>query len=147
MLETIREYGLERLEESGEAQALHARHARFFLELTERAALALGGPNQVAWASRLESDHDNLRAALAWACDQGDTNAGLRFAAGLWRFWSARGHGHEAKRWVERMLELPVADAETRIDRSPGSNRKSARQYSRWSTARWTKRERESPSA
>ncbi len=108
MLETIREYGLERLQESGEAERMRARHARFFLDLAEAAAPALNGPDQRAWTNLLEQEHDNLRAALAWACDQDDAGTGLRFAAALWRFWSMSGHGLEAQRWLERVLTLSV---------------------------------------
>ncbi|MGA7672482.1 MAG: tetratricopeptide repeat protein, partial [Nitrolancea sp.] len=116
MLETIREYGLERLEESGEVEVLRARHSRFFLELAEQAALAWGGPDQIVWSNRLESDHDNIRVAVDWTCNQGDSRTGLRFAVGLWRPWSASGHGQEAKRWLERILALPATDAETPPD-------------------------------
>jgi predicted ATPase/transcriptional regulator with XRE-family HTH domain/tetratricopeptide (TPR) repeat protein len=116
MLETIREYGLERLAENEDAQALRWRHAEFFLRLMEDAALALGGRNQIIWAARLELDHDNVRAALSWVCDQVDAGTGLRFAAALWRFWSTLGHGREAQRWLERILDLPVLGAEASED-------------------------------
>ncbi len=116
MLETIREYGLERLQESGETERMRARHARFFLDLAESAAPALNGPDQLAWTNLLEQEHDNLRAALAWACDQDDTGTGLRFAAALWRFWSIRGHGLEAQRWLERILTLTVSGNEPQPD-------------------------------
>ena len=116
MLETIREYGLERLQESGETERMRARHARFFLDLAESAAPALNGPDQLAWTNLLEQEHDNLRAALAWACDQDDTETGLRFAAALWRFWSIRGHGLEAQRWLVRILTPAVTGNEPQPD-------------------------------
>ncbi len=111
MLETIREYGLERLEESGEALALRARHAKFFLDLAEEAAPAMGGPDQLVWTVRLELDRDNFRSALAWLCDQAGSDSGLRLVAALWRFWSARGYGREAQGWLDRVLSLPVNGA------------------------------------
>jgi hypothetical protein len=110
MLETIREYGLERLEEGGEAEALRRRHAAYYLALAEHAARGLGGPDQITWAARLERDRDNLRAALAWARDRGDGALGRRLVAALWRFWSARGHVREGRRWLDQMLGMPVAD-------------------------------------
>src|SRR5262249_44085340 len=67
MLETIREYALERLEGSGEAEALRQRHAAYFLDLAERAAPQLHRAEQQTWLVRIEAEHDNLRAALAWS--------------------------------------------------------------------------------
>ena len=103
MPETIREYALERLETSGEAEAMRRRHATYFLTLAEDAAPALLGPNQEAWLVRLESDLHNLRAALRWSLED-DPVLSLRLAAALWRFWYARGHIQEGRRWLERTL-------------------------------------------
>src|SRR5579864_7508647 len=66
MLETIREYGLETLLASGEMESTRQAHAEYYLRLSERAELELGGPQQAAWLERLEQEHDNLRAALSW---------------------------------------------------------------------------------
>ena len=104
MLETVREYAAERLEASGEAQAVRARHAAYYLALAERAAPALAGPEQGAWLERLDGAHDNLRRALAWFAAQGPPGAGLRLAAALLRFWQIRGHAAEGRSWLDRLL-------------------------------------------
>jgi tetratricopeptide (TPR) repeat protein len=71
LLQTIRQYGRERLEEAGDAAAVHVRHCNWFLSLAERAEPELWGPRQVEWLERLEREHDNLRAALAWCRTSG----------------------------------------------------------------------------
>ncbi len=112
MLETIREYGLERLTAAGEAEVLRRRHAAHFLALAEAAASALGGPEQMAWEARLEREHDNLRGALGWAVGHGEVATGQRLAGALWRFWAARGYLSEGRRWLREVLDLPEPDGE-----------------------------------
>jgi predicted ATPase/DNA-binding SARP family transcriptional activator len=106
MLETIREYALERLVESGEAPAVRRRHAEYFLALAERAGPEFQGPAQGEWFERVETEQDNLRAALAWS-QSGSDNAeeGLRLTGALGRFWEARGYFVEGRRWLEGALE------------------------------------------
>jgi predicted ATPase/DNA-binding XRE family transcriptional regulator len=105
MLEPIRQYAEERLDSSGEAEAMRRRHAALFLDLAEQAEPELwGGPNQAAWFGRLETEHDNLRAALRWSLDSAQAEIGLRLGAALWRFWWVRGHLEEGRRWIERGL-------------------------------------------
>ena len=104
MLETIREYGLERLRECGELGALQARHANHFRELAEEAAPGLVGPRVNIWLERLDAEHDNLRGALAWALAAGEAEMALRTTGALWRFWKIRGHWAEGRRWLERAL-------------------------------------------
>jgi predicted ATPase len=87
MLETIRDFALERLEASGEEAKVRDRHASWCLQLAERTeASAFGDPEQRAQFDRLQADYDNVRAALAWSLDQGDA-AGLRLAAAMGGFW------------------------------------------------------------
>ena len=107
LLETIREYGLERLAEAGELDDAGSRHAGFFLQLGERAAPELDGPHQGVWLDRLAAEHDNLTVALEWASNQQEATA-LRLAAALWPFWEARGHYTEGRAWLERLLARDV---------------------------------------
>jgi predicted ATPase/DNA-binding SARP family transcriptional activator len=87
MLETIREFALERLEARGDGEAVRRRHAAFYLVLAEEAEPGLLGPQQREWVERLESERDNIRAALSWALDAGEPEVGLRMGSSLWRFW------------------------------------------------------------
>jgi predicted ATPase/DNA-binding SARP family transcriptional activator/DNA-binding CsgD family transcriptional regulator len=104
MLEPIRQYAREKLEESGEAPEVQGRHAAFFLALAEEAEPELAGPQQSAWVERLDEEHDNLREALSWALERGQADLGLRFGGALWRFWYQRGYLSEGIGWVERVL-------------------------------------------
>jgi predicted ATPase/RsiW-degrading membrane proteinase PrsW (M82 family) len=98
MLETIREYAHERLEERTEADRIARRHAEYCVALAERAEPALTGPDQAAWLQRLSEENANIRAALAWSRETGELELGLRLAGALVRFWSARGLMAEGKR-------------------------------------------------
>jgi predicted ATPase/transcriptional regulator with XRE-family HTH domain len=113
LLETVREYAQERLDAAGELATARRAHAHYYLELVERAAPALRGPDQRAWYFRLEREHDNLRAALRWLLDQlrpdgaeaaAEPNAGLRLAGALGYFWYVRGYHSEGRRWLEEVL-------------------------------------------
>jgi predicted ATPase len=108
-LETVREYALERLEASGEAEIIWHAHAAFYLALAERAEPELTGPTQVNWLTQLEVEHDNLRAALGWAIEQRPPTAiGIRLAGSLWRFWWMHGHYHEGRDWLEALVAQGV---------------------------------------
>jgi predicted ATPase/class 3 adenylate cyclase len=115
MLDTIREFGVELLDHSGEANKVRRRHADRFVSLAEEAEPHLTGPDQRRWMDLLDGDHDNLRAAIGWAIasDQGD--AALRLGAALWRFWYGRGHLAEGRRWLDAALVLPSAGERTRV--------------------------------
>ena len=116
LLETVRQYGLELLEERGETLIWRQRHASFFLAVAEEAEPKLFGPEQDAWFARLEAEHGNLRAALEWLAQQDEALQGLRLAGALWRFWEVRGHLAEARTWLSEMLRRagPNADAAAR---------------------------------
>ncbi|MBS1253930.1 MAG: putative HTH-type transcriptional regulator [Anaerolineales bacterium] len=104
MLETIREYGLERLAASGEATPVRNAHAEYYLALAEEAELELRGAQQSIRLNQLAAEHDNLRAALRWAIDDGAAETALRLAGALGRFWYVRGHLSEGRRWLEEAL-------------------------------------------
>jgi predicted ATPase/class 3 adenylate cyclase len=105
MLETIREYALERLKESGEAEALRRAHAEQYLALVQQAQPQFFGADQNLWFGRMEAELDNLRAALMWskAAAEG-AQVGLQLAGLLWRFWAVRGHGTEGRKWLDELL-------------------------------------------
>jgi tetratricopeptide (TPR) repeat protein len=105
MLEPVRQYALERLEHSDEAEEARQRHAEYYLALAEQAEPKLWGPRQVAWLNRLEQEHGNLLAVLQWARETGDVEIGLRLAGSLGWFWWTRGYLEEGRRWAEEFLE------------------------------------------
>ena len=113
MLATVREYALERLEESGEGAAARARHAAYYLGLAEEAAGDFDGAAQPRALETLEGELDNLRAALSWCVERGDAGdgaaaeRGLCVAAALSPFWSLRPHLREASAWFARLLDAP----------------------------------------
>jgi predicted ATPase len=98
LLETIREYALDRLREGGEWTEAHDRHAAYFLALAEPAAADLAGPGQLAWLDRLEAEHDNLWAAMSWLVDHGPLEQAVHLSQVAWRFWWLRGHAAELAR-------------------------------------------------
>jgi predicted ATPase/DNA-binding SARP family transcriptional activator/DNA-binding CsgD family transcriptional regulator len=104
MLEPVRQYGLERLEERGEAETVRRRHAAWCLAFAEGAERELSGPEQSGWLEKLETEHDNLRAALRWTLAGGKAELGLGLAAALWSFWYTRGHLSEGRRWLESTI-------------------------------------------
>ena len=108
LLETIREYALEKLNEAGETSRLRDRHLDLFVRRAEEAAFHLGGTDQQLWLNWLESEHDSLRAALAWSLEDSPggrrIEGGLRLVRALVRFWEIRGYVQEGMGWVERLL-------------------------------------------
>ena len=102
LLETVRQYGREKLEEPGEEAEVGRRHAGYCLGLAEEAERELGGPDQARWLTRLEAEHDNIRAALSFSLGEGgEAGSGVRLAAALTDFWFARGYLSEGRRWLE----------------------------------------------
>ncbi len=104
LLETIREYALDQLEESGDMPRFRARHAKFYVELVERLQPSLRGPGMAATLRELATEYPNIRLVFEWATDVGDPATGLRLAGALYRFWTARGHLREARAWLENAL-------------------------------------------
>jgi predicted ATPase len=107
MLETVREYAMERLEISGEAGTIRQAHAGFYLALLEAVQDRLHSPDGPATLDRLEADHDNLRAALTWATEEGKVEIALKLAHACWRFWWMHSHLEQGRLWLERALALP----------------------------------------
>jgi predicted ATPase len=104
-LETVRQYGRERLVRSGDAERARDRHLDFFSRLIRRAEPELKGAHQVAWLNRLQLEHDSLRAALDWCLAAPEhSETGLQLSAALNWFWFKRGYFGEARQWLERAL-------------------------------------------
>jgi len=117
MLETVREFGLDRLTVSGEDRLIRTRHAAYFAGLAEVLRPGIDGPDQVRTVARLEAEQDNLRAAMAWAIEQADAATALRLTANLWKFWLVRSRQTEGRDWLERSLAVPGdAPADTRLE-------------------------------
>lgn len=118
MLETIREYAAEQLAAHGEADASRRRHADYYLGLAEAAEARLRGGEQPAWLGRLEAEHANFQAALAWCLAAGEGARGLRLAGALGAFWHRRGHLSLGCDWLARLLAAGPSGAETAATRA-----------------------------
>jgi len=104
LLETVRQYGWEKLSESGEERRVRERHAGHYLTLAEEAEPELKAEGQVAWLERFEREHDNLRAGMRWLLERGESEKATRLGWALWLFWWIRGHFAEGRRSMERVL-------------------------------------------
>ncbi len=110
MLETVRQYALDRLREHDEEAQWRARHLACFLSLAEKFSVEIDGPQQQSWLARVASEHDNLRAALAWSAETSPIE-GLRLANALPAFWHVRGHLAEGRQYLARLLDAVPIDA------------------------------------
>jgi predicted ATPase/DNA-binding XRE family transcriptional regulator len=105
MLEPIRQFAASRVDEAGERVELANQHLAWCLSLAQRAAKEMLGPSQQQWLDRLEREHDDMRAALAWGVEHPlMARSGLELAIALWRFWETRGHLTEGRRWMDQVL-------------------------------------------
>jgi tetratricopeptide (TPR) repeat protein len=116
MLETVREYALERARAAAELAELRQRHAAYFLGLAEVAEPKFASVDAPEWLHRLEADHNNLRAAARWALEQHNANTALRLSAAVWQFWYARGYLTEGSRWLDEALRLADRVSSGRLD-------------------------------
>ncbi|MGH2559299.1 MAG: LuxR C-terminal-related transcriptional regulator [Thermomicrobiales bacterium] len=117
MLETIREYGVEQLEASGEGANVRSRHAAFFLAFVERLWSGwFGGAGVAGRLDLVEIERDNLRAALTWADEQGAAEYAARITHALRMFWRMRGPVNEGRAWGERVLAYPTLPVHLRIE-------------------------------
>jgi predicted ATPase len=110
MLETIGEYALERLEQSSEAEDIRQRHASYCFALADAAEKHRYAATQGLWLQRLDANHDNMRAALAWSQAR-NVDIAARLAGALQWFWYIRGHRSEGQAWLERLLEQTGSSA------------------------------------
>jgi len=109
MLETIREYALEQLEASGEADQIRRRHAEWCVALAETAEPELPRATDAGWFDLLEAELGNIRAALSWSDESDEVRQLLpRLTGALWNFWWQLGHWNEGRYWYERALEIDV---------------------------------------
>jgi len=115
MLDTIREYALERLSSRGpqEVEVLRKRHAAYYLQLAQTAAPELTGVQQALWLDRLEREHGNLRAALRWALEGADALLAAQLCGALWHFWAMHGHLEEGRQWLQRARALAAHDGDS----------------------------------
>jgi predicted ATPase/class 3 adenylate cyclase len=122
LLETIREYAFEHLEADDDLDGTRHRHADYYAGVAERAREQMDGPAQLTALDRLEAEHDNLRAALAWSLEtpaagpagRGDRAViGLRLVQALSPFWHQHGHATEGRRWLQRAMDLASGDGGT----------------------------------
>ncbi len=122
LLATMRQYAHDRLVDRGEDDDVRNRHRDYYLALAEAVEPKLMGAAQGAWLEHLETEHDNLRAALAWSCNRQDedaatkcespdrdSKAGLRLCGALWRFWAAHGYLREGRAWCAAALQADGA--------------------------------------
>jgi predicted ATPase/class 3 adenylate cyclase len=107
LFETIREYALEHLARSGDLAATHRRHTDYFIGISEQAAPHLeAGSQYSAWLQALAVEQDNLRLAMRWCLENGETDRGLRLGGAMWRYWFLDGTGPQIGDWLKALLLL-----------------------------------------
>jgi tetratricopeptide (TPR) repeat protein len=135
MLETVREFAIDRLRVADTLDDVRTRHAEHFLELALAAETELSGKDQIDWLNRLEREYDNLTATFDWLLSSGRAEDALRAVSALERFWRAHAHVSEARRWLALGLELATdVPADTRADALWAAARQAAGQ-SDWDAA------------
>ncbi|HET7597975.1 MAG TPA: AAA family ATPase, partial [Burkholderiales bacterium] len=116
MLETIREYGRERLIDQGDEDTVRRRHAHYFLTLAESAPPYIPETRTTDWYDRIDADLDNVRAALDWLDKQGEKKLVVRFTAALWPYWVEYQRPVEGYHWLE--IALAYRDQQTPAERA-----------------------------
>jgi non-specific serine/threonine protein kinase len=106
LLETIRIYAVERLDEASETNEARREHFAYYLRLAERGEPRIGTADQEAWFRQAEQEHDNFRSALCWALEVGREEDAARIALAVWRFWHLRTYQREGLHWLELILAL-----------------------------------------
>lgn len=105
MQQIVREYALQRLDQSGETEATRERHLDYYVALTQAAEQSIGTLAHVTWMQRIDHEHDNLRTALQWAMETGRVERALRLTGCVWRFWQMLNLLSEARHWVTTVLQ------------------------------------------
>ncbi|MEX1208020.1 MAG: adenylate/guanylate cyclase domain-containing protein [Acidimicrobiia bacterium] len=111
LLETLRQFARDRLDESGAADAFRLRHARWFRDLSVEAGKNIRGPQEQEWWQRIDTELDNLRQAMTWAIEGGEPALALEIAGGFWRFWWFKARWSEGVSWLERAVGAAGEDA------------------------------------
>lgn len=106
MLETIREFAVEQLADLNELDAARDHHAGYIATLVGEAMFGLNGPEQEKWSRRLDTEHANIEAAMAWTLESGDKLTAILIANGMWLYWDTRGQASHAVAWLEEVLAL-----------------------------------------
>ena len=104
MLQAVREYALDRLENSEERASTQRRHAVHYLGVVNQAERAIGTPGQLNWAERIRQEHENLQIALQWMLDENETEMAFGLLGAVWRYWDMLNIWSEARLWMERAL-------------------------------------------
>lgn len=115
LLETIRQYGQDKLKEAMEWSQIHNRHLQTFLRVTEEVEPKLRGGYQKVWLNWLEEEVGNVRSALSWSLESGQIEEGLRMAIALYQFWTIRDYVEEGLTWLERLLAEAGEDIATAV--------------------------------
>ena len=115
LLETIRQYAREKLFDSGEVERIRNRHLDFYAKFAEYAEPRTKGAEQLIWFDKLEIEHDNLRAAIGWATESGQVEAGFRIMNGIKWFWNWRGYWSEGRECLIALLSCPEVATKTMI--------------------------------
>ena len=111
LLETLRQFARDRLDESGAADEVRLGHARWFRDLSQEAGRNIRGPQEQEWWERIDTELDNLRQAMTWAIEGGEPVLAMEIAAGFWRFWWFKARWSEGVAWLERAVEAAGVDA------------------------------------
>ncbi len=105
MLQIVREYALQRLDQSGETESTRQRHLDYYVTLTQSAESSIGTLEHATWMKRISHEHDNLRSALQWALETGRVELALRLTGCVWRFWQMLNLLSEGRHWVALVLQ------------------------------------------
>jgi predicted ATPase/DNA-binding SARP family transcriptional activator len=115
LLETIRQYARDKLLEAGEAEQVRDRHLDYFMQFAQEMEPRLRGAEQLAGLERIETEHDNVRTALAWSLESGKNDQALKLAGALYYFWVLRGYFSEGQQWLTNALALSEREQSTKV--------------------------------